>query len=172
MDEARFCIRCGNGLSVASIDGRDRARCPDCDWIWWEHARPVVLVLAVAPSGRVVLTRDSRFPPDRWGLVAGYIERGETAEQAALRELAEEAGLEGRRPRLVGSDTHGDNVITCVHCHVDDTALVTGGHSQTERAMATEVELALPELDRIVPDSPASRLIERLTSGALQQMGR
>lgn len=126
---------------------------------------PVVLVLAVSPSGMIVLTRDSRFPPERWGLVAGYIERGETAERAALRELEEEAGLIGRMPRVVGADASVDNVIVCVTCQIDDAAIATTGHSDMERSMATEVQLAAPELDRIVPDSPASRLIRRHLEG-------
>lgn len=167
MDQARYCVRCGKSLSVASIDGRERARCADCGWIWWDHARPVVLVLAVSPNGRVVLTRDARFPPDRWGLIAGYIERGESAEEAALRELTEEAGLEGREPRVVGADASGENVIVCVVCRIDDRDVTVTGHTEMERSMATQVELVLPEIGRVVPDSPASRLIQRLTSGQL-----
>ena len=165
--EARHCVRCGKGLSVVSIDGRERARCADCGWIWWDHARPVVLVLAVSLTGRVVLTRDARFPPARWGLVAGYIERGETAEEAALRELTEEAGLQGREPRVVGSDASGENVMVCVVCRIDDRDVAVAGHSEVERSMGTQVELAVPEIGRIMPNSPASRLIRRLTSGQL-----
>lgn len=167
LDNARYCARCGGALSQERIDGRDRPRCSACGWIWWGHARPVVLVLAVTPTGKVVLTRDSRFPPDRWGLVAGYIERGETAEQAALRELAEEAGLEGRQPRVVGTDAAGENVIVCVLCHIDDAEIATTGHGEVERPMGTEVQLLPPDLARIMSDSPASRLIERLGSGQL-----
>lgn len=167
--EARYCLHCGTSLSVAKLDGRERPRCERCGWIWWGHAMPVVLVLAVSPIGKVVLTRDRRFPPERWGLVAGYIERGETAEQAALRELEEEAGLIGRAARVVGTDAGGDNVIVCVACEIDDRDPVTTGHSEMERSMATEVRLAAPELDRIVPDSPASRLIGRLLAGRIAQ---
>lgn len=67
LDNARYCARCGDALSRERIDGRDRPRCGACAWIWWDHARPVVLVLAVTPTGKVVLTRDSRFPPGRSG---------------------------------------------------------------------------------------------------------
>lgn len=167
MNEIRYCVRCGKGLVVASIDGRPRAQCRDCGWISWDHAKPVVLVLAVSPTGRIVLTRDSRFPPDRWGLVAGYIERGETAEEAALRELAEEAGLEGREPRVVGTDVSGESVIVCVLCRIVDGDIATTGHSETERSMGTEVQLAAPDLARIMPDSAASRIVQRLISGEL-----
>jgi 8-oxo-dGTP pyrophosphatase MutT (NUDIX family) len=160
-DRWRYCVRCADELVSARIDGRDRGRCPSCGWIAWDHAVPVVLVLAGTSSGKVVLTRDSRFPAHKWGLVAGYIERGETVEQAALRELEEEAGVIGRYPRVVGADVLGDNVIVCVACEIDDGGVTTDGQSDNERAMGTHVELVVPDLDRIVPDSPASRFIAR-----------
>lgn len=126
-----------------------------------------MLVLAVSESGRVVLTRDSRFPPGKWGLVAGYVERDETVEEAALRELREEAGLQGKAPRLVATFASGENLLLCVHCVVADGAVTRDGHTDMERSMATEVELAEPDLTRMAPDSSALRLLERFLSGAL-----
>ena len=114
LETARFCISCGAILAIVMLGGRTRGRCPACGWLWLGLPSPVVLVLAVSPSGRVVLTRDSRFPTDRWGLVAGYIERDEAAEVAALPEAREEAGVEGSAARVVGSDRHGNNVMFCV----------------------------------------------------------
>jgi predicted nucleotidyltransferase len=62
---------------------------------------------------------------------------------------------------VVGTDVLGDNVIVCVACEIDDLRVTTDGQSEGERAMGTQVELVVPDLDRIVPDSPASRLIAR-----------
>ena len=119
--------------------------------------KPVVLVLAVTPSGRIAITRDSRFPPKRWGLVAGYIEREERPEQAALRELLEETGLTGTDARLVGGDHHDDNVMFCVRCTIPEVAPTA--------EPGTEVELAEPVLERIVPNSPAWRVVARYLEG-------
>src|SRR5712692_10582918 len=64
---AAHCITCGAFLAPVMLDGRERMRCAACGWLWLDLPRAVVLVLAVAPSGRVVLTRDDRFPANKWG---------------------------------------------------------------------------------------------------------
>lgn len=150
-EREHYCFECGGVLTPGVIDQRERLRCERCGWLWMDLPRPVVLVLAVTPSGRIVLTRDARFPPDQWGLVAGYIERGERPEDAALRELREETGLRGYGPAVVGGDFYVDNVMFCVTCRTDDeTATAEAG---------TTVDLAAPSLERIVPDTPAARMI-------------
>lgn len=153
----RYCIRCANPLTPTHLDGRQRLSCASCGWLWLDLPNPVVLVLAVAPSGRVVLTRDDRFPADRWGLVAGFIERGEDPCDAALRELFEEAGLQGRNARVVGADHWRDNVFFCVRCEIPDATVIPED--------GTQVRLAIPQQASIVEDSPASRLVATLASG-------
>jgi len=47
----------------------------------------------VKKEGRVLLARNSRFPGRRFGLLAGFVEAGETLEETAAREVREEAGI-------------------------------------------------------------------------------
>ncbi|CAN5581673.1 NUDIX hydrolase [soil metagenome] len=65
------------------------------------HPIPSVAVVPVLPDGRIVLVR--RVDSDRWAIPGGMVDWGETVEEAAGRELEEEAGLESVRTlRLVG----------------------------------------------------------------------
>ena len=69
-----------------------------------KRQRAGTVPLRVSPSGRLsVMLIQSRRHPERWTLPAGGVERGERAEQAALRETREEAGLVGQLGRRVCS---------------------------------------------------------------------
>jgi NADH pyrophosphatase NudC (nudix superfamily) len=61
-----------------------------------------VVAALVEHEGKVVLARARGWPPGRFGLVTGFLERGETVEQAALREVGEELGLEGEIEATIG----------------------------------------------------------------------
>jgi ADP-ribose pyrophosphatase YjhB (NUDIX family) len=83
---------------------------------------PVALVLAHTRDARVVLTRRHVWPEGAWALVAGFIEAGESAEDAALRELREETGLEGRNPRVRRTLVREDTLLVCVEVEIDDAS--------------------------------------------------
>lgn len=86
----RFCPNCGTEL-LASASGW-RRRCPGCGALHFPRADPVAIVL-VTYGGRCLLGRQSRFPPGMWSCLAGFVEPGETIEDAARREMFEEAGV-------------------------------------------------------------------------------
>ena len=114
----RFCPLCGTAL-VQAADPRLNAACPECAWFRPTYALPVVLVLAHTPDGRILFTRKNDWPAGAWALVAGFIEVGETAEEAAVRELEEEAGLTGSRPRVVRTFTRADQLLVYVELAID-----------------------------------------------------
>jgi ADP-ribose pyrophosphatase YjhB (NUDIX family) len=78
-----------------------------------------VLVLAHTPDGRIVFTHKNDWPEGAWALVAGFIEVGETAEEAAVRELGEEAGLTGTGPRVVRTFTRADQLLVYVEVSIE-----------------------------------------------------
>ena len=94
MTRQSHCMQCGSPLKARDLDGRTRMACAsdDCDWVWWDNPTPVVA--AVVENGADVLLVRSKGWPEKWlGLVAGFLESGETPEQAVLRELKEETDL-------------------------------------------------------------------------------
>jgi len=114
----RYCPLCGTGL-VEAADPRLNPACPECAWFRPMYALPVVLVLAYAVDGRIVFTRKNDWPEGAWALVAGFIEVGETAEEAAVRELEEEAGVTGSSPRVVRTLTRADQLLVYVEVAID-----------------------------------------------------
>lgn len=92
MIKLRFCPECKNELKEKVIDGRIRITCPNCSFIFWDNPIPVVAGILVYKN-KLVLVKPNYFPNNKWALVAGYVERGESAEQALIREVKEETNL-------------------------------------------------------------------------------
>ena len=154
MPEPRFCANCGAALDRPSRPDWKPA-CPQCGWFRATNALPVVLVRARAPSGRILYTRRRDWPEGAWGLVAGFVEEGETAEAAAVREVEEETGLRGRSPRLLRTIAQRDLVLICVEVEIDD-------EEPRAAADAEEVRLTHPDRGLTPEDSPARQLVEEL----------
>lgn len=88
---SRLCGRCGAPTRVSE---RERVRtCPTCAAAFRPRVAPAIIVL-VEKDGEVLLARSPGFPKGMFGLVAGFVEPGETLEEAAKRETREEVGLE------------------------------------------------------------------------------
>jgi NADH pyrophosphatase NudC (nudix superfamily) len=98
----RYCPLCRTALVTRERGGLPRLSCPACDFVHWRNPIPVVAAI-VERAGRIVLVRGLHRPPTWYGLVAGFLESGETPEDAVMREVAEEIGIEARRGELVGS---------------------------------------------------------------------
>ena len=99
----KFCPQCGNELEIAEVDGKPRQRClsESCNYVFWDNPTPVVGAIVVL-DGNVVLVRNRLWPEKIFGLVTGFLERGETPEECVLREVREELGLEGSIAGFVG----------------------------------------------------------------------
>jgi len=70
-------------------------------FVWWTHAKFLIAVAVVAfRNDQVLLLRHRYRPRHPWGLITGFVDRGETLEQAALREITEETGI------VLSSDQH------------------------------------------------------------------
>ncbi|MBQ8173658.1 MAG: NAD(+) diphosphatase [Mailhella sp.] len=103
-ESRRFCGRCGTATRPGD---RERSLvCPQCGAVEYPSIPPSVLT-AVTDGNRLLLTRYNRPGASRYVLVAGYVEAGETAEQAAIREVLEETGVRIKNLRYLGSQPWG-----------------------------------------------------------------
>jgi NAD+ diphosphatase len=86
----RFCANCGT--ATVTVESGWRRDCPSCRTSHFPRTDPVVIMLAI-DGGRCVLGRSHRFQPGMWSCLAGFVEPGETIEDAVRRETREEAGI-------------------------------------------------------------------------------
>ncbi|MFD8076582.1 NAD(+) diphosphatase [Streptomyces sp. NPDC059718] len=87
----RFCSRCGERTVVAAA-GHIR-RCPACGAEHYPRTDPAVIMLVTDEDDRALLGRQAHWPEGRFSTLAGFVEPGESIEQAVVREVAEEAGV-------------------------------------------------------------------------------
>lgn len=99
--EFRYCPCCAAPLGRGPHAGRDRACCGACGWVHWDNPTPVVAAV-IEVDGKVLLARNVAWPEKMFALVAGFLERDETPEQAVAREVLEETGLAVTATHLIG----------------------------------------------------------------------
>ena len=88
----RFCGRCGARAEGAA--GGFRRQCMACGHMMFPRTDPVVIMLVVDEArDRVLLGRSPHFPEGRYSCLAGFVEPGETVEDAVRRETKEESSL-------------------------------------------------------------------------------
>ncbi len=96
----QFCGRCGDPLQTHQTD---RARiCESCRRTFYPRLSPCIIVL-VTRGEELLLARGVRHPEGMYSTLAGFIEPGETVEQAVHREVKEEVGINVRRLQYWGS---------------------------------------------------------------------
>lgn len=99
----KFCPQCAHELVDKFMDGVQRKACnsPDCGYVFWDNPVPVVAAV-VEYENQVLLARNANWPAGVFSMISGYLERGETPQQAVLREVKEELGLDGELNRFIG----------------------------------------------------------------------
>lgn len=95
LEHFEFCPRCGQRSGTP--DARDRFKCPACGFMLYFNSASAVAAMILDASGRLLLIRREREPArGRLAMPGGFVDAGESAEEALLREIREEVGLELR----------------------------------------------------------------------------
>jgi NAD+ diphosphatase len=109
-----FCGICGSG--TRAFRGGWGRKCEGCGADHFPRVDPVVIMLA-EHEGRVLVGRQPQYPPRRFSALAGFVEPGESLEEAVARELFEEAGIAASDVRYVASQPWpfpGSLMIACM----------------------------------------------------------
>jgi NAD+ diphosphatase len=94
---------CGYCATLTTQLPNERAkRCPNCRLVNYPRLSPAVIVL-ISRGEELLLARASRFPAGMYGLIAGFVEPGESLEETIVREVREEVGIEIEDIRYFGS---------------------------------------------------------------------
>ena len=126
----RFCPRCGGALDLRTLRPGEPQRlvCQGCGFVFFLDPKVAAGVIFSLNGGIVLLQRAIEPRYGRWVFPGGYVDRGESLEAAALREVKEESGLDVRLTRLLGAySSPGNAVIVIVYA-----GEVTGGSLRTD----------------------------------------
>lgn len=95
------CPACGTRTEV--VGGGTTRHCPSCDRIHFPRQDPAVIVAVLDPEDRILLGRQPTWAKGRMSVLAGFVEAGESLEQAVHREIFEESGVRLADVRYFGS---------------------------------------------------------------------
>ncbi len=110
--EARFCPRCGR---EAEVDYPRSLTCAHCGFVLHASPEPVACAIPHAPDGRMwLLRRALHAGRGLWTFPGGFVELGETVEEAARRETREEMGIGVELGALVGVYSRREERIVLV----------------------------------------------------------
>lgn len=146
----RFCPNCGapTALSCAGF----RRDCPSCKAQHFPRTDPVAIML-VHRDDRCLLARQARFVPNSYSCLAGFIEPGETIEDAVRRETMEEAGIRVGEVRYLASQPWpfpSSLMIGCIGEALNEEITLDGDELEDGRWFSRNEVLAM--IERRHPD--------------------
>lgn len=95
----RFCGTCGGSNKWMTDISK---KCTECGKEWWPSAATAIIV-RIQRDDHILLVRARNFRGNHYGLVAGFLETGESLEQCVAREVREEVGIRIKNLRYFGS---------------------------------------------------------------------
>jgi NAD+ diphosphatase len=157
----RFCGRCG---SATTCGNKERSIvCPQCGNVVYPRISPVVIV-AVRNGDKLLMAHNIDNPNPRLFLISGFVEIGESLEQAVHREVLEEAGLRVKNVRYFGSQPwpFSDSLIAGFTAELDGDDTIRMQQEELSEAMWVKRE-DIPEYETDV--SISCCLIENFRRG-------
>lgn len=150
MTSFAFCPVCARRLTTLT-DGPDRGRLGCAEGHFVHYDNPALTAMAfIACEGRYLVLRRAQEPyAGAWDLPGGFVESGETPQEAVEREIADETGLQVAELRIIGAYTsrYGDGGKWTVDVAFEGRAAGTDVRLSEEKSEAAWVELSeMPEL--------------------------
>ena len=135
----QYCPICGSVLKTGVIEGKERKFCPSCAFVDYKNPLPVAVAITVKGKKFLLIKRGLAPRKGAWGNPSGFIEVGETPEEASLRELKEEAGVSGQVVRLVNTfrvedkEVYGDMLVVAYLIKAGDEEITPGDEVEDAR---------------------------------------
>jgi len=129
---AQFCSKCGSATRPTEAGHQRACTHPDCGISHFPRTDPAVIML-IHNNDQVVLGRQKHWPPGMHSILAGFVEPGESLEDAVAREVMEEVGIEIETPEYHSSQPWPF-----------PASIMLGFHAQ---ARTTELDVHLEELE-------------------------
>ena len=132
LEDVRFCPRCGK---EATVTFPRSITCPNCGYGAFYNPKPVACAITSNKDSEIVLMRRG-FEPNRgkWSMPGGFVDLGESVEDAAIRETMEEIGVEVELQGLVGVYSRStDRIVVVVYA-----ARTEGTPTRTEEALEVQ----------------------------------
>ncbi|WIV11545.1 NUDIX domain-containing protein [Proteiniborus sp. MB09-C3] len=102
-----YCPQCGEKLGLREIgDEGLMPFCNKCDVPYFDWFGQCIISAVINEYGEIALLKQERVSKIYWGLVAGYIKKGETLEEAVIREVEEETGQKVEKVEYLASYYH------------------------------------------------------------------
>lgn len=112
LDDVRFCPRCGG---AATVEHPRLLRCGGCGYHAFYNPKPVASAIPVDGAGRLILLRRGFAPgAGLWTFPGGFVDLGESVEDAARREVREEIDIDVELGGLVGVYSRPDERVVLV----------------------------------------------------------
>lgn len=156
----RFCPRCAGSLEVRALRAGEPERlvCRACGFVFFLDPKVATGAILSLDGGILLVQRGIEPSYGKWVFPGGYVDRGESLEAAAIREVKEESGLDVRLTGLVGVySSPGNPVILIAYA-----GEVTGGSMQVDEegldvrvfapAEIPWAQLAFPSTSQVIRD--------------------
>ncbi|GHF12005.1 NADH pyrophosphatase [Kordiimonas sediminis] len=142
----RHCSKCGH--ESALVKGGYERECPDCGAQHFPRTDPVVIMLALS-NDRALVGRGYQWPEGLYSALAGYVEPGETIEEAVARELMEETNIHSCNVRYICSQPWPWPSSLMIGCIADATTTeITRDETEIEDARWVTKQEAIKALQK------------------------
>ena len=107
----KFCAGCGTRLVMRELEARERPVCPRCGRVVYYDPKLAAACVIERDGKTLMVRRAVQTGYGLWSMPGGYVDRGETVEKAAAREVEEEAGLLVEIGQLIGLFSDAGNPV-------------------------------------------------------------
>lgn len=139
----KYCPLCTSELTDQTIDGEPRLACSSetCSFVHFNNPTPVVAAI-VEYEGNIILGRAPAWPEGMFGLITGFLEAGETAEEGIVREIEEELGLQTTDLNFIGNYSfhQANQILICFHAEAEGLILRSDELAEIKKVPPAELQ--------------------------------